>query len=127
MSLRVRKGARVEVLFLERRCVCVSVSMRDGVFVKEKEKECLFKCLCERESACVLERKCVCVCVVPAQTVCEGGGSQEVALPVDGGPVSPWAERPEGRGRAGQVQTDVPERVYRRGNAAANGREREAR
>lgn len=41
-----------------------------------------------------------------------------MALPVDDAAVAARTQRPEGGGGARQVQTDVPERVYRRGNAA---------
>lgn len=55
---------------------------------------------------------------VPAKAVCERGRSWQVALPVHGAAVATRAERPEGCGWAWEVQTDVPKRVYRRGNAA---------
>lgn len=58
---------------------------------------------------------------VPAEAVCERGGSRKVALPVHGAAVAAGAEGPEGCGRAWQVQADVPKRVYRRGNAARRG------
>lgn len=44
-----------------------------------------------------------------------------MTLSVDSAAVSPRAEGPERCGRPRQVQTDVPEGVYRRGNTATEG------
>lgn len=41
-----------------------------------------------------------------------------MTLAVDGAAVAAGAEGPERRGGAGEVQTDVPERVYRGGDPA---------
>lgn len=41
-----------------------------------------------------------------------------MTLAVDGAAVAAGAEGPERRGGAGEVQADVPERIYRRGDAA---------
>lgn len=56
----------------------------------------------------------------PSQAVCEGGGARHVAFPIDDAAVAARTQRPERGGRAWQIQTDVPERVYRRGNAMAD-------
>lgn len=55
----------------------------------------------------------------PTQAVCECGGTSHVTLSINHGAITSWTQRPEWRGRAGQVQTDVPERVYRSGNTTA--------
>lgn len=44
-----------------------------------------------------------------------------MTLAVHRAAVAAGAEGPEGRGGAGEVQADVPERIYRRGDAAGGG------
>lgn len=40
-----------------------------------------------------------------------------MAFPIYNTAITPWTQRPERGGGAWQIQTDVPERVYRCGNA----------
>lgn len=46
-----------------------------------------------------------------------------MTLAVDGAAVAAGAEGPERRGGAGEVQTDVPERIYRGGDPAGRAAE----
>lgn len=55
----------------------------------------------------------------PTQAVCECGGAGHVTLSIDHGTIAARTQRPEWRGRARQVQTNVPEWVYRSGNTTA--------
>lgn len=57
---------------------------------------------------------------VPAQAVCERGRPGQVALSIDCAAIPSRAEGPERRGWAWQVQADVPERIYRRGNSTTH-------
>lgn len=50
-----------------------------------------------------------------------------MTLAVDRAAVPPRAEGPERRGGAGEVQTDVPERIYRRGDPAGRAAGRQQR
>lgn len=59
---------------------------------------------------------------IPSQAVCEGGGARHVAFPIDHAAIAARTQRPEGGGGAWQIQTDVPERVYRRGNTTVGNR-----
>lgn len=54
---------------------------------------------------------------VPSQAVRERGGARDVAFPVHDAAIAPRTQRPERGGGAWQIQTDVPKRVYRCGNA----------
>lgn len=59
---------------------------------------------------------------IPSQAVCQGGGARHVAFPIDDAAIAARTQRPERGGGAWQIQTDVPERVYRRGNATVGNR-----
>lgn len=58
----------------------------------------------------------------PPQAVCERGGPRRVAFPVHHAALTAGAQRPERRGGAGQIEADVPEGVYRGGDATVSER-----
>ncbi len=43
----------------------------DSDVLREREREIVCACVCERESVCERERECVCVCVRARECVCE--------------------------------------------------------
>lgn len=64
---------------------------------------------------------------IPAQAVCERGGSWQVTFAINCASIPSRAEGPKRRGRARKVQTDVPERVYRCGNPTTGEKRRRRR
>lgn len=55
----------------------------------------------------------------PTQAVCECGGTGHMPLSINHRIVSSRTQRPKRRRRARQVQTNVPERIYRSGDTTA--------